>query len=397
MRRLRLPCGAGRRLLAVDIGLSFVVAGCESEPNTPSPVAATVAPETSARPPANAPLAREHVEIPSGKLLVGSRPGRPGRDPELEPRPYEVELGGFRMDKLPYPNDPAAPPLLGVSRKEATRRCAERGARLCTELEWERACKGPTNDEFVTGPRWDPSCTQAPQQCASAFDVLALSTLREWTASDVIPTTSDAKRLAAVRGTNTTPEAADHRCARREALAETDTAEDLGFRCCRGAPNAAKVKEPRLGPTFTKVKLDADRLEQLLASDPLTAPLARDVKYFREPEAAQTVVTRGPGNRMGFSFTVTPLAWNPAAGAEFLLITARSGDDRSFVLAYHVVAKDDYALAASYVMKGEVGPVAFAYSNDIRPRLHFSNCWGCPGETGKILFRPPESVAILQP
>ena len=48
-------------------------------------------------------------------------------------------------------------------------------------------------------------------------------------------------------------------------------------------------------------------------------------------------------------------------------------------------------------MKNEPGPVALAYSDDIRPRLHFSSCWGCPGETGKILFRRPERVAIVQP
>jgi hypothetical protein len=47
--------------------------------------------------------------------------------------------------------------------------------------------------------------------------------------------------------------------------------------------------------------------------------------------------------------------------------------------------------------------VAFAYDNYIRPRFHFSTCWGCPGasetssETGKLLFREPDEVVILQP
>jgi hypothetical protein len=61
------------------------------------------------------------------------------------------------------------------------------------------------------------------------------------------------------------------------------------------------------------------------------------------------------------------------------------------------VGDDDYRLAGSFVMKNEPGPVALAYSDDIRPRLHFSTCWGCPGETGKILFRKPERVAIVEP
>ena len=367
---------------------------------TPS---ASVAPSsspasTSGRPPRDAPLANEMVEVPGGTFRAGSRPGKPHRDPRIEPRPYDVELGPFRIDKLPYPNDPAKAPLTGISRMEAQRRCAERGTRLCTELEWERACKGADQDEYPGGTRWDPRCATSPARCASGFDVLGLgATLREWTASDVRPTKRGAPVLAAVRGAKGSAAAGFHRCAHRDGADPQSTAEDLGFRCCGGAPNAAKVNEPTLGQTFRKVSLKAQRLEQLLASSSRTKSLAHDVMFFREPEAAHTVVARGPGDTKGFSFTVSPMIWNPVAGAEILLVSARAGEDTTFVVAYHVVAKDEYSLAASFVMKNEPGPVAFAYSQYIRPRLHFSNCWGCLGETGKILFRDPDTVAILQP
>ena len=56
-----------------------------------------------------------------------------------------------------------------------------------------------------------------------------------------------------------------------------------------------------------------------------------------------------------------------------------------------------YRLASSFVLQNEPGPVALAYSPDIKPRVHFSTCWGCPGETGKALFRKPETVVIVQP
>jgi hypothetical protein len=134
-----------------------------------------------------------------------------------------------------------------------------------------------------------------------------------------------------------------------------------------------------------------------LLADERTRALAKDLKFFREPDAANTVVERGPGDRKGFSFTVAPLLWNPVAGAEFLVLSARSGENTSFVLAFHVLGEDSYELASSFVMRGEPGPVAFAYSGYIRPRLHFSTCWGCPGETGKILYRDPGSVIIVQP
>jgi hypothetical protein len=228
--------------------------------------------------------------------------------------------------------------------------------------------------------------------------VLGLGTVvREWTASDVLDPKNNESRGAAVRGGGRSGPASAYRCARREVVDPETVSDDLGFRCCGGAPNAAKTREAKLGVNFRKLRLKSARLEQLLASHPRTKWLARDVKFFREPDAANTVVARGPGDRKGFSFSVTPMIWNPAAGAEYLLVSARSGEDTSFVLAYHVVGDDEYALAASFVMRGEPGPIAFAYSQYIRPRLHFSDCWGCPGETGKILFRKPDSVAILQP
>jgi hypothetical protein len=350
------------------------------------------------RAPKQEPLADESVEIPAGAFHAGSQPGEPGRRPEIEPRSSEIELGAFQIDRLPYPNDPKLPPKTGVTRDEAKRLCAERGARLCTELEWERACKGPASDRFPTGAEWAPRCADEPRTCATGFEVLAMgAALREWTTSDVVPSSGKGKRLASVRGAAAAAPASEHRCAARHGLDEEDTATDLGFRCCRGAPNAAAVKEPRLGPTFQKIKLTAERVEKLFAEDERTRSVARDVKFFRDPDAANTVVARGPGDRKGFSFTVSPLLWNPVAGAEFLILVGRSGAETSFVAAYHVLGDDRYQLAASFVMKNEPGPVALAHDEYIRPRLHFSTCWGCPGETGKILYRDPDTVSILQP
>lgn len=358
---------------------------------------ATVPAVTSARGPKQEPLAGELIDIPGGAFRPGSIPGDPGRDPTLEPRSFEIELGPFQIDRYPYPNDPKASPITGVARDDARRLCAARGARLCTELEWERACKGPDSEPYAGGAAWDPRCATAPTTCASGFDVVSMGgALREWASSDVLSGGSQADR-AVVRGARSTAPGPTHRCAARVALDPKTKADDLGFRCCKGAPNAAVVPEPKLLPTYDKPSLALDRLASLLKSDPTTEALAKDVKYFREPDAAKTVLDRGPGDSKGFEFTVAPLLWHPAAGAEFLLVTGRSGEDTSFVAAYWALGADKYKLAASFVMKREPGPVAFAYDAYIRPRLHFSTCWGCPGETGKILFREPDGVAIVQP
>lgn len=387
--------------------LSLLVAGfapaCKQRP-APSPAAsgAALPPKTapvashapSARRPKSPPRAGERVAIPGGTWYAGSLPGDPGRLPELEPTRFQLELGPFRIDRLPYPNDPDLPPLTSVTRDEARRACAERGARLCTELEWERACRGPSNEEYAAGI-WDERCAREPSSCESGFGVLGMGgALREWTMSDVL---SSAPVQAALRGAGSGSAAADHRCATRRPFDPSARAADLGFRCCSGAPNAALAPEPKLGEAFEKTRMPASRLTKLLAESERTAWLAKDVVYFREPESAETVVTRGPGDRKGQSFTVAPLLWNPSPGSRILLVSARSGEARSFVVAYHVLGDDAYRLAASFVMEGERGPVAFAYDPEVRPRVHFSTCWGCLGETGKIVFRKPERVAILQP
>ncbi len=368
--------------------------GAAPSAGSPAPIVSS-SPSAELRPPKQAPLPSEKVEIPTGSFQAGSVPGDPGRNPELEPRLTRVELGRFHIDRLAYPNDPARAAQSGVSFEAARKACAERGARLCTELEWERACKGPDSDVYPTGKAWDERCAKEPLSCASGFEVLGMgATVGEWTAS-LLP--GETKAKAIVRGAAAQAEPGEHRCAARHPTPVDDESATLGFRCCWGAPNARAVPEPKAGDTFRKLRLTGERLVQLLKSSKVTEALATDVKFFREPDAAETVISRGPGDRKGFSFTVAPLLWNPGPGAEFLLVSARSGENTSFVLTYYVLGEDKYALASSFVMKDEPGPVAFAYSDDIRPRLHFSSCWGCPGETGKILFRPPEKAVILQP
>jgi hypothetical protein len=334
------------------------------------------------------------VEVPGGEFFAGSLPGDPGREPELEPRRYRVALGPFHIDRLPYPNDPSKPPLLGLSRDEAARRCSDSGGRLCTELEWERACKGPESHMYATGEAWKPECEKAPHTCGSAFDVLGLGVLPEWTASNVVE--DGRPRAAAVRGAGVSGEP-DRRCAHRQGVDRTEVDEGIAFRCCKGPPNAAQVREPEEGQTFEKHPMKAEELEALLAKNPHTAAVAKDIVFFREPDAANTVVARGPGDRKGFLFTVMPLLWNPVAGASFLVVAARSGERTSFVAVYHALPDEQYRLASSFIMKDEVGPVALAYNGYIRPRLHFSTCWGCPGETGKILYRDPDAAVVLQP
>jgi len=327
------------------------------------------------------------AHVPVGDFLVGSRPGDPGRRPTFEPLEQKKKLGPFRIDAYPYPGDPSKPPRLGVSQSEATALCAKRQGRLCTELEWERACRGSASTRY---PKGDEPCS-IEERCVSGFDVAFMTMLPEWTAS-TFDEGSPRDGHPVVRGVSADVPAIERRCARR-GIAEKG--QPVGFRCCYGAPNAAHLEEPRLGRAYTETELSTEELRQLLARDERTKPLSATAKLF-QPEAAATVLARGPGQTMGFTLTTSPVIWQPERGSRLLVIAGRSDPATSFVLAYHL-AHDEKILAGSFIMKQEPGPIALAYAESIRPRIHFSGCWGCPGETGKVLFRPPEEVVLLQP
>ena len=383
------------RLLLATAALLAMGPGCRQRPGSGEGPVASVAP--SAEPSATViePLAGERVDVPAGAFHAGSLPGEPGRRPDIEQRRTDLELGPFRVDRLPYPNDPKASPRVGVTRDEAEHLCEGRDERLCTELEWERVCKGPGNHLFPASDTWNAACAKGPLGCAAGFDALAMGTLREWTSSDVVA--ESGSRKAAVRGAAGKAAADAHRCAARIAENPDAKGDDLGFRCCKGPKNAAVVQEPHAGQTFLQASITPARLAELFKADTKTERLAKDLRFFKDPDSAETVVSRGPGDRKGFLFTVAPLLWNPVPGAEFLVVTGRSGESTSFVAAFHVMGKDEYKLASSFVMENEVGPVALAYSSSIRPRIHWSTCWGCLGESGRILYRDPDVAVIVQP
>lgn len=393
---LPLPIALGRRpgagstrlarpSLRLILALAFACSRSEPPLRASEP-----APSTTLLPSTGTGSAPSRARIPAGTFTAGSEPGRWERQPELEPLLEPVALGEVEIDILPYPGG-SEPPLLGASHDEAGRLCHARDGRLCTELEWERACKGPESLPFANGAELDPRCRTS--SCASGFGVRGLGFLREWTASE-LEGRSEANVI--LRGARSNEPTALHRCAHRSAAAPLG-AGDIGFRCCYGPAHPARVASPVPGATYEKLDLPLTDLATLLRRSPVTRELAENLSYFSEPKAVETVLGRGPGDSQGFLFTATPLLWRPVPGVTFLVIVARSGADTSFVAVYHAWGDGQRNLESSFIMLGEPGPVVLAYNGYIRPRLHFSSCWGCPGETGKILYRDQDHAVILQP
>src|SRR5450755_2778341 len=96
-------------------------------------------------------------------LHAGSGLDEVPREADTEPPGLEVPLGGFYIDVLPWPDEAGAIPTTNVSRDEAARLCDGKEKRLCSELEWERACKGPDNARYDYGATFDARVCNAGQ------------------------------------------------------------------------------------------------------------------------------------------------------------------------------------------------------------------------------------------
>ena len=179
--------------------------------------------------------------VSGGTFMMGSRPNDPERNFD-DLRLRAVEVSAVCIDYYEYPNGRGRAPSAKVSWKTAKARCQKRGKRLCTEAEWEKACKGASNFRYAYGNQWDPQrCNTADEEgndrtaatsgsfsrCRSRLGVLDLSgNVAEWTA------TKQGTRYV-IKGGSADRQGYDSRCAARSWKAARHSSEYLGFRCCR--------------------------------------------------------------------------------------------------------------------------------------------------------------------
>jgi hypothetical protein len=397
----------GVRLIPVAIAVG--VLGCHAKPTVPdgdagvaasSPAAPTSMPATasvaaSAAPALrahSAPKAAESVSVPAHTFPAGSAPGDDGRDPSTEPAIAPLAITAFAIDALPYPNDPSQAPRTNVTRDEALRLCAGRSERLCGEVEWEAACKGPDGDATESGVAWDDACAREPATCASGYGARSMGPLREWTASE-IDALGKLPAAPAIRGGGA-GDRGGARCARRARAGERDAkgAGDLGFRCCAGEPPAAAMPAVQEHPPFRKTPMSPEELAKIVTGAPELARVGSDVAFF-DPNDGSYIV-RSKAEHEGVVFTTSPMLWSPEPGAEVLVVSAR-GKAASFVAAFWPQPDGSYRLASSFVMLGEIAPVALAY-RPVEHMLWWTSCWQCSGETGHLSVRDDHHVVIVQ-
>jgi formylglycine-generating enzyme len=225
------------------------------------------------------------VWLPEGALVAGTPEGRLPRLADQELAGEQLVLHGFFIDIFAYPNEEGAIPRTGLTQAQAEAACAEQSKRLCTELEWERACKGPENTTYEYGDRYRPDVCitgRSPrmlpsgyrQGCRSEFGARDLhGGVWEWTASRW--GRGGDKALVALRGGNGDAGEVVGRCANGTPRAADSASPTVGFRCCMGEVNDAVVS---LGIDRARPLEQRGRVERAIGQKLETLP----------PEAVET-------------------------------------------------------------------------------------------------------------
>lgn len=137
---------------------------------------------------------------------------------------------GFCIDAYERPGFDALPDSFAL--EDAARHCSRRGARLCTEREWERACRGPEGARYPYGDVYRASACRTESAvvakagmhnaCRSGYGIYDLSgNAAEWVAGGLL------------KGGDHASDAFASRCGARASSDEPDSPQYRGVRCCK--------------------------------------------------------------------------------------------------------------------------------------------------------------------
>lgn len=388
-RRTPAPAPEANAESAERATADAAAAPAEPIPLAPAPVDAGP-PQGTAR---SLPPAGTVVRFAEGSFRLGSPSGEAGRDPAIEADFVPQSLAAFDIDALPYPNDPAQAPQTGLSRVQAEAACAARGRRLCGELEWERACKGPDGHRFPGGAQWVPACGQDHfGRCATPEGVFGLGArFAEWTRDDT-------EIGAVIRGAGAGAAAGMHRCAARRTAVAAQAGLEVAFRCCGGAsPSPAYPREVSRRP-FREDPMSAAQIAEIIRAVPELERLnLRDGLALFNPGAITEVMNHGATTVQAHpeaTFTVSPVRWSPTFGEEIVVLTARSRVG-SWIAALWPLPDGGWRHAGSFLLRGDLVPITLAWTN-ARREVQWSACWNCPGEHGAVTYTDENRVVIVQ-
>lgn len=297
----------------------LVAAGCrcDAEPSKRSTVSVDAGTEQLPRKTNAPPVPKGMVWIPPGALVAGTPPASVPRKAHQEMIGEQVILDGFFIDQFAFPNEEGAIPLTNVTQAEARSECEKVGKRLCSELEWERACKGPNNSTYEYGNRHQPSICgtgQSPRtfpsghqfSCRSEFGTHDMhGSIWEWTDSPW--GRGERTTLVTVRGGNGPDGEVVGRCANARGVPPKQRERTIGFRCCSGERNAQEVElRVESGPPLRLINMPDRKLMRSLESR-LPAEVASSMK------------------RLGLFRMVRLWEWRPLPNEELLAVGGCAG------------------------------------------------------------------------
>ena len=184
--------------------------------------------------------------------MVGTPPNVYPRRPDRELAGEQFVLHGFYIDVYPFPNEEGAIPTTNLSQNDARALCKKIGKRLCSELEWERACKGPSQHTYEYGDHYrEDTCGTGAMiatrpsgikvGCQSDFGVHDLhGGVFEWTESRWARGAGNPSKVS-IRGGNYGSGDVVGRCANAEPQAPDTKSSSIGFRCCSGPINDVEI------------------------------------------------------------------------------------------------------------------------------------------------------------
>lgn len=196
---------------------------------------AAVTPPAEGAPKSEGPCGEGMRMVAGGAFKMGTA----GDDPMMgfdERKLSSVDVAAFCVDLFEFPNKRGVSPTVNVAWSDAKRLCEGKGKRLCSEEEWEKACKGPGNARWPFGNTFDGAACNTEDEsgekralvpsgrfgkCRSGYAVGDMAgNAAEWTSEKLVKGGSFASSDYAVR------------CSARRAGGSIAKSAEIGFRCC---------------------------------------------------------------------------------------------------------------------------------------------------------------------
>ncbi|MFK8002547.1 MAG: formylglycine-generating enzyme family protein [Polyangiales bacterium] len=370
---LSAGCGDAVGSEGVDVGID--VPSVEAPLETPEATPVVEAPaEVTPIIPFEPVIEDGMARIPAGIVVAGSLPGSMNRVPRSEADAIPVELPAFRMDVEPFGGDT---PQVNVTRAQAAEMCEEAGKRLCTELEWERACEGPASETFAGGENFDPTAQ-------SAFGVRGLGAYGEWTSST--PTrdlAGTAEEGAVFRGAGGDQEPELRRCNARRGTDASTQSRHLSFRCCLGEATSATYPVERDHSRFRPLELDRAGIQALLRRVPELAEFASTFEPTNPERQLERLGEEGIAALNGWELAPAAMSWSPSRGDEVWVFHGQA-QGRPFLAAVYPLPDDGLRHATSMLLEETASPIIVAFTGPERETLLWSTNWGMSAESGVL-------------